>query len=980
MADPPPLENLASRRTPRNISKSKRALGEDYPKTLTGVQEEVGESSSVQNKRQRRDNYEAPLHPPLPQTTPPDEHPDGCALRADGTHKDASEIPFYNDPDDEFPIGYTASSGDFNRDDNYSNGEGIPNEEEEEDYNESGDNDESHSDVDSEGHESRESQVQEILARRKKGKGKKKRKGKGKGKDKDEEDHASTDSGDDEGTTRYHNIINDASTNLRAHATADIQLFYEEGKQGGKTGYFCSLCLANNKPKVDAFFTGNVTSRRAHLSRNHYEDYLAGCNKKKIEAKAKPPKGYKPPQDASSNKMVQKSIKGFTVKYISPPPLSKTLIKELLLELMADADLPFRFCERPAFRRFVLALNPKLTDKHIPKKTSMADSVKAKVERLDKLDVERIAKIDSRITLIGDGWSAKSRRPYTGIGIQYISSDKSNEAIWNLESSLLVFESSAGRHTGKAIGRELVRTVRTFNFESKFGFFVGDNLQSNDVGVRYMVKKFNANITSEEDKLIASEVRGRCISHTMHLGPCHFIKALGVAGLMSTKKRVHQKQSPASDKDDSDDDELSPEEEYDEDLDVDTSPLIEADAGDPDALLATLVVEFDPGDTLGKALAFVNQLRACSTTVLDFFEQICATFKIVFKKPKLWVRTRWGSLADCFAWLLLMQKVINHFTSLADDNEDLPKLRNGKKWRNFKMTGDEWNIITLAYNVLAIPAKMHAQLASQSQPTLQHVYPLLEKLMSDWDDMINDPKYAPIKHAIQAGVDNMVKWYRKTDESSIYFIAHVLDPVIKLRYVKSAWESDYVEAGMEKMKEQFLKYKRRYDALQSEKNECPPSSPLPNPPSYSESDNWMEAIIANSQADINVSVYSQPTIEDELEEFYRYFNKPGVSRADCKDPIKWWGLHGQEFVILRRMAKDYLAIPAASVLIERAFSMSALTDVPRRGNLLPETFGGLQRLRDAYRQGRLKAVTEAWLAVDPSFDPDVSDASVEIVE
>ncbi|PPR06396.1 hypothetical protein CVT24_002491 [Panaeolus cyanescens] len=659
-------------------------------------------------------------------------------------------------------------------------------------------------------------------------------------------------------------------------------------------------------------------------------------------------------------RFVQKSIQGFTVKYVAPPPLSKTLIKELLLELMADADLPlksFRFCERPSLRHFVLALNPKLKDNDIPKKTTMADAVKAKIERLDKLDVEQIANVDSLITLIGDGWSAESRRPYTGIGIQYINSDKSNEAIWNLESSLLVFESSAERHTGKAIGRELVRTVWTFNFESKFGFFVGDNLQSNDVGVWYMVKKFNTNITNEDDKLIASEVRERCISHTMHLGPCHFIKALGVMGLMSTKKCVHEKQTTASVEDDSDDEEINPKDEYNEDLDVDTNPLLEADSSNPDALLATLVVEFDPGDTLGKALAFVNQLRACSTTVLDFFEQICSTFKVVFKKPKLWVRIRWGSLADCFAWLLLLQKVINHFTNLADDNEDLPKLRNGKKWRNFKMTGDEWNIISLAYN--AVPAKMHAQLASQTQPTLQHVYPLLEKLMSDWNDIINNPKYAP---------------------SSIYFIAHVLDPVIKLRYVKSAWEGEYIDDGIEKMKAQFLKYKRRYDALQSESPDSGPLSPVPNPSFYSESDDWMEEIIASSsQVDASSSIYSQPTIEDDLEELHWYFNKPAISRADCKDPIKWWGLHGHEFVVLRRMAKDYLAIPAVSVLIERAFSLSAITDDPRRGNMRPETFGGLQRLRDAYRQGRLKAATEVWLAINPSFDPEnVSD--VEIVE
>lgn len=37
-------------------------------------------------------------------------HPDQCALNADGALKDASEIQWFNDPDDEHPIGATPSA------------------------------------------------------------------------------------------------------------------------------------------------------------------------------------------------------------------------------------------------------------------------------------------------------------------------------------------------------------------------------------------------------------------------------------------------------------------------------------------------------------------------------------------------------------------------------------------------------------------------------------------------------------------------------------------------------------------------------------------------------------------------------------------------------------------------------------------------------------------------------------------------------
>jgi hypothetical protein len=50
--------------------------------------------------------------------------------------------------------------------------------------------------------------------------------------------------------------------------------------------------------------------------------------------------------------------------------------------------------------------------------------------------------------------------------------------------------------------------------------------------------------------------------------------------------------------------------------------------------------------------------------------------------------------------------------------------------------------------------------------------------------------------------------------------------------------------------------------------------------------------------------------------------------------------------------------------------MSALTDTTRRRQMGAENFGALQRLRAGYRDGRLKAVNEAWLEDKPDFDFD----------
>jgi hypothetical protein len=66
-------------------------------------------------------------------------------------------------------------------------------------------------------------------------------------------------------------------------------------------------------------------------------------------------------------------------------------------------------------------------------------------------------------------------------------------------------------------------------------------------------------------------------------------------------------------------------------------------------------------------------------------------------------------------------------------------------------------------------------------------------------------------------------------------------------------------------------------------------------------------------------------------------------------------------------------IPASSCLAERSFSMSARTDDVRRRQMRSEKFGVLQRLRAAYRDGRLEAVKESWMEIDPDFDIDMGD-------
>ena len=85
--------------------------------------------------------------------------------------------------------------------------------------------------------------------------------------------------------------------------------------------------------------------------------------------------------------------------------------------------------------------------------------------------------------------------------------------------------------------------------------------------------------------------------------------------------------------------------------------------------------------------------------------------------------------------------------------------------------------------------------------------------MSQWETMAKDPAYKLVKDAIEAGLDRMVKWYRHTGNTPIYFVAHgkcchlqyssqhiltwlVLDPVRCDQYLCVAWEEEFFDVGM----------------------------------------------------------------------------------------------------------------------------------------------------------------------------------------
>ena len=135
----------------------------------------------------------------------------------------------------------------------------------------------------------------------------------------------------------------------------------------------------------------------------------------------------------------------------------------------------------------------------------------------------------------------------------------------------------------------------------------------------------------------------------MHRAAYHFIKTLHIPSFTKAKRNL-QAGAEEENEDDSDD--------------IDMSTEIEASSDDAAAMASTTMTNFEPGDVLGKLLAFVNQVRMSSEGVRVYLEHLCAVNQLDPIKLCLWIRTRWGSMSHCLESTLAIQKVSSYYDIL----------------------------------------------------------------------------------------------------------------------------------------------------------------------------------------------------------------------------------------------------------------------------------------------------------------------------
>lgn len=140
--------------------------------------------------------------------------------------------------------------------------------------------------------------------------------------------------------------------------------------------------------------------------------------------------------------------------------------------------------------------------------------------------------------------------------------------------------------------------------------------------------------------------------------------------------------------------------------------------------------------------------------------------------------------------------------------------------------------------------------------------------------------------AMKLARKKMDRYYSLTDSSTIYRIAMILHPGMKLEYFHNQkWEEEWIAEANSLVREVYAtKYEKEADD----------SNTMPVKPSNA--DNGFASFG-------NLSVTTCPR-ESEIQEYL------ALPVENVQDPLKWWTDNKKVYPNLHRMALDYLSIPS----------------------------------------------------------------------
>ncbi|KAF4611808.1 hypothetical protein D9613_004630 [Agrocybe pediades] len=261
------------------------------------------------------------------------------------------------------------------------------------------------------------------------------------------------------------------------------------------------------------------------------------------------------------------------------------------------------------------------------------------------------------------------------------------------------------------------------------------------------------------------------------------------------------------------------------------------------------------------------------------------------------IRTRWNYTHAMIRRSLLQREAIDTWTF---NNEAL---------RAIVLSKNDWKQLEQIADVLEIFTEATLQMSISQYPTIPFVLPVYELMKNKLTLTIESPAVPPLlRGAARAALSKLHKYREKALNNQYYKLAAVLHPGMRAEWFKLTVKgSDPIAATY----------------IKDEVSEPTPTQSDDNAfreAAASSAGGVLSSILDFEIDDIVVPATMTPKemFEDELRRYLRFEG----GRGNAMNPLVWWKQHEGSFPTVARMARDYLAIPATSVSVERTFSKS----------------------------------------------------------
>ncbi|KIM78715.1 hypothetical protein PILCRDRAFT_56284, partial [Piloderma croceum F 1598] len=309
--------------------------------------------------------------------------------------------------------------------------------------------------------------------------------------------------------------------------------------------------------------------------------------------------------------------------------------------------------------------------------------------------------------------------------------------------------------------------------------------------------------------------------------------------------------------------------------------------------------------------------------------------------------------------LQLLRDAVDHFLALPINNE----------LAMHKITEMEWRVLQDFQIILEIPHYVQQFMSGESTPILSNSIPAFELFLSKWEDLaVMHPRLKPW---INISLAYSIDYYQRMDRTSSYIVAMVLNPAIRMSWIRKHWDPEYIDDAERKVKQILGEYRERVRAKAAAPGVSTSTSAghnLVQSHQTSALDSLMQHYGLVDEMDIaNRENHDEQTLE---QEYQSYITAPLSPRGT--NTLKFWESSESIHPTFFEMALDYLPIQASAVPSERAFSSSAETDTKKRNRINPVLMEALQMLKYALKKARLD-FTSGWIVSEKDMQVEKSE-------